>query len=325
MLAISTHAYPEKLSEVDREALLERIESLKEGAASRADARFRSAISAYRSAMATDAAAIAFYLKCVEKVNFEEKEKSYVDFREWKRKNEEEISDTAFKTALRYQLRWLVLTLQAASQDPDFDYLSREAVNCIETIMSQADKIGNHKGTLSSAVTSTVFAKAYDIDNVSVEDWPKAPFPAQAIFEDIVFPPLRNSAKISELRNAWEKFIQYEGIVAEKWSVRKKQNADNDNNRKNDEAQKAAKKLSEEEQELQYATFLKETLPELRWEAEVDLYAAGDERTAAINMISLIEKNPYHSSVAEWADALHELLQGDLPEPGTENLAQDTE
>ena len=315
LMATALCAQPEKLSEVDREALLDRLEKLKEGASSRADARFRSAISAYRAAMATDASAIAFYLKCVEKVDFEENEKSFVDFREWKRKNDEKNSDSAFKTALRHQLRWLILTLQAASEDPDYDYLSREAISCLDAIMSQADKIGGQKNTLSAGVTSTVFAKAYDIDNVKVDDWPKAPFPAKAIFEQIVFPPLRDSGKISELRNAWEKLIRYEGIVAEKWNVRKAPN--NNGNRKNDDAQREAKKLADDAQKLQYAKFLKETLPELRWAAEVDLYKAGDERNAALRMISIIEKNPYHPSIEKWADELLDLLQLEfyVPDP----------
>ena len=63
--------------------------------------------------MGTDEAAMDFYLKCIEKVNFEDQQKKNADFRDWKRKEGDKLGDPGFRLALRYQLRWLILTLRA--------------------------------------------------------------------------------------------------------------------------------------------------------------------------------------------------------------------
>jgi hypothetical protein len=113
---VLANAMADPLSSADREALLESLEKIRETADSKVDARFRVAIAAYRDAMNTDETAIEFYLKCIEKVNFLDQERKTADFRDWKRKEGDRLSDQAFRLALRYQLRWLILTLQASSE-----------------------------------------------------------------------------------------------------------------------------------------------------------------------------------------------------------------
>ena len=156
-------ARADALSDADRESLLENLEKLRESANAKVDARFRVALAAFREAIGSDDAAIELYLNCMEKVNFEDQQKKPADFREWKRKEAEKLSDPGLRLALRQQLRWLVLTLQAASEKADRAKLAVDAQEIVDSILRESGKLKNQQAILNQAVTSSVFARAYDI------------------------------------------------------------------------------------------------------------------------------------------------------------------
>lgn len=292
----------EALSDADREALLERLENIQKEADSKVDSRFRLAISAYNSAMGSNDAAIDLYLKCEEKVNFEDMKKKSSDFRDWKRKNAEMLSDASFRLALRQQLRWLVLTLQAASEDADREVLAVEAAKIIDSIFSQADGLVDHRKTLEMSVISTVFARAYDIKGIEVKDWPMSPTQLDAVYDQVILPPLRRSDRISSLSAMWTKRMIHEGVRVKEWI------GTSDDKKRDGEESPA------------YEIFIEDTLPNLRWQAEVDLFKAGDERAAAMRMLKHIDENISHKAAPKWASDFSALLQGEAA--GTEGATE---
>ena len=292
LLALSCPtAFAQKLSNSDREALLEKLEKIREEADSKVDARFRAAITAYRAAMVSDDTAMDLYLKCEEKVNFEDMQKSGSDFRDWKKSNDDKFSDKSFREALRQQLRWLVLTLEAASEDPDTDKLATEASKVLESIVSQADDFTKFRSVLQQPATASVFARAYDINGVKVEKWPLSPLPVTAIYEQVILPPLRRPDRLAALADAWDKRMIQESTLLDAWD------ADSDGKGKSGEHGPA------------YEKFVSETLPALRWERELDLFRNGDERAAALRMLTHIEGNLSHENAPKWADEFSTLLQ----------------
>ncbi|MDP4625659.1 MAG: hypothetical protein NWT08_11040 [Akkermansiaceae bacterium] len=288
-----TQLHAQELSDADRETLLDRLEKIQESVNSTADSRYRNAISAYRAAMLSDDAAIDFYLKCEEKVNFEDLKKDGGDFRDWKRKNDNKLSDKEFKLALRQQLRWLVLTLEAASEDVDREALASKAADAIDSIISQAEDLKKHREVLNGSVTGTVFAKAYDLNTVKVENWPLSPIPVQAVYEQVIFPPLRRVDRTESLRTAWTKRITQEMVLLDLWSG------------------KGDEKLKAGEHSPQYEKFVADSLPKIQWESEVDIFKAGDERGSAVRMLAHIEKYILHESAPKWAEEFVALLQSD--------------
>jgi len=88
-----TSAHAEVLTPAEREALLQKLEEMKANAESKVDARYRAAIAAYQAAMSSDEAAMELYLNCVEKVNFKDQQKKNSEFREWKRREDDKLSD----------------------------------------------------------------------------------------------------------------------------------------------------------------------------------------------------------------------------------------
>ncbi len=291
LLLVTPALHAEDLTQADREALLDRLEKIREDAEAKVDARFRAAITAFRNAMASGDAAADLYLKCEEMVNFDEMKKKSGDFRDWKRKNNDRLTDKDFRLALRHQLRWLVLTLEAASEDPDRDRLAIEASKALDSIMAEAEDLSAHRGILQQSVTATVFARAYDINGLKVENWPLSPVQIQAIYEQVLLPPLRRPDRLETLKSAWSKRMVYESTVADIWSG------------KPDEKNKTGERSPE------YEKFVSDTLPTLRWNSEVDLFKAGDERAAALRMLAHIEANLSHEAAPKWAGEFTTLLQ----------------
>lgn len=290
----SVHA--ETLSSADREALLESLSKLRDSAETKVDAKFRVALAAYRTAMGSDAAAIELYLNCMERVNFDEANKKSSEFREWKRKEAEKLSDPALRLALRHQLRWLVLTLQAFPEKADRAKLAPEAQQAVDAIFNEAQNFSGQDDLLGQSVLATVFAKAYDINRIKIENWPLSPTLLDPIYEQIILPPLRKPARLAELHAAWTKRIQQEGARVQYWSK----------NRAEDRKGAAGPSPA-------YTKFVEETLPKLQWDMELDMFRSGDESGAATRMLAHLEKHIAHPSAKAWSDQLGQLLKPDAP------------
>lgn len=300
--ALTLHpARAENLSDADRESLLEQLDKLRDNADSKLDARFRLAMAAYRNALASDDAAIDLYLNCMEKVNFEEQQKKAADFREWKRKEAEKLSDPGLRVALRYQLRWLILTLQATSEKADRKKLAAEAQEIVDGIFRDLEKLKNQEEILNKPVTSTIFATAYDISGVKVEKWPLSPVQLEQVYEDVLLPPFRISNRVNELRDAWIKRIQQEGVKSDQWTG----------------GERSHKRIgmASAMQSPAHEKFLSETQPKLQWDMELDLFRHGDQSNAAIRMLTHLEKHINHSSARLWSDQFKSLLSPAVTTP----------
>lgn len=291
------------LSDADRETLLENLEKIRASAESTVDARFRLALVAYRNAMQSDQAAIDLYLNCLEKVNFSDQQKKPADFREWKRKEAERLSDAGLRIALRHQLRWLMLTLEAASAKANRPKLAAEAQEIVDTIFRDPEKMKNQANILSQAVTSTVFAKAYDITNVKVENWALSPTDLDSIYDEILLPPVRTPDRLAELRGRWIKRIQQEGAKVEYWGNPRENRGDRGEDREDKKIGTITSMQSPE-----YLKFIQETQPKMQWDMEVDLFENGDESGASVRMLAHLQKYIAHASAREWGTEFQKLL-----------------
>jgi hypothetical protein len=291
------------LTPQDREDLLKRLAEIRDAADSQLEARFRVAISAFRTAMASEDAAFSLYMNSVEKVDFTDQGKSGQDFRDWRRQNEERLKDPAFRRALRHQLRWLVLSLQATSEKADRAQLATDAQQIVDSIAGDAEKLTGHQNILNQDVTGSVFARAYDIGRVNVENWVLAPGRIGQVYEQIILPPHRTLLRHASLRSGWTKRIQQETALSEHWG--------GGTDRRNGRIGMASATRSPE-----FEKFLAEEVPTLQWQMEVDVFQHGDPLGAATRMIEHLKKNPGHASLREWAAELEDMLKvGAAPAP----------
>jgi hypothetical protein len=276
----------ESLSEADREALIEKLDKLRDTAREKAMGRIGAAAAAYREGMASDEAAAELYVKCVEKVEFEDRQRSSKEFRDWKRHHDDQLKDPARRRCLRHQLRWLLLSLEAAEAGEKREALAPKAAEALEAIFGNPEQFDGKVDTLREPVTATVFAKAYNLGGARLENWPLSPLEIGAVFEQVIFPPLARAGKFEALRGQWAKRMGYESAVLEFWSGRDPKDGPSPEQEK----------------------FSAETLPELEWRMENALYAAGDERRAALNMLEHLGENLGHPKVREWGEEFRKLV-----------------
>jgi hypothetical protein len=307
LAVVTATAASDSLSPADREALLGNLEKLRGTATARVDARFRAATVAYREAMASEEAAVEFYLKCVEKVNFENRHRKASEFRDWKKQEDERLAHASLRRALMHQLRWLVLTLQAASEDAAPDKLAPEGQQIIDSLFSDAATLASQQEVLGQSVITTVFARAYDVDRIKLKKWPFSPLHIDEVYDVVLLPQYRAAGDLEALRGAWLKRIRQAGVMFEESSVKSKTNGRN--------------LAPETGRPAALEKFLTETLPDLQWQMEMDLFRNGDQRAAALRMVAHIEKHLTHARAREWSDELKAILspvQLVTPAPGDE-------
>jgi hypothetical protein len=278
------------LSEADREALIEKLDNLRDTAKEKAMSKIGSASTAFKAGMASDEAALDLYLKCIEKVEFEDRKRSSQEFREWKRRQEDRLKEDGLGRCLRHQLRWLVLSLEAAEANGKFGPLAPRASEALSSIFDNPQQFEGNVGALREPVTNTVFARAYGLGGAKVENWPLSPLDISQVFSQVIFPPLRKDAKFDTLREQWARRIRYEGVVLEYWTGDKKN----------------AKAADERSPEME--KFVSETVPDLKWQMEEDLYKSGDQKHSAINMLEHLEANLAHPKVRDWAERFRNLI-----------------
>lgn len=292
-------ARAEDLSDVEREALLQKLEELRANADSKVDARYRSAIAAYQAAMASEDAAMELYLNCVEKVNFKDQQRKSSDFREWKRREEERLSDPGMGLALRLQLRWLILTLRAASEKTERSQLITGVREVVDALVTDAEKLRNQRQILDQSAVSSLFARAYDIGEVKVNDWVFSPSQIGDIYDKILLPPLRSARQVDALGTAWLRRISQETRMQEFMPEQER-----------DENGKRRIGMADAMRGREFEMFIADTVPELHWAMEMDLFRHGDERDAAVRMLAHLERNLGHKSARKWTTEFTALLSG---------------
>jgi hypothetical protein len=295
---VLSSARADELTPADREALLQKLESIRDDANGKVEARFRAAIAAYNAAASSNDAATELYLKCIEKLNFEDQDKKASDFREWKKKEDDKLTDPGLGLALRLQINWLILTLRAASPEADRTQLLHSVQEIVDVIVREASMLKNQRQILSQGVTSSIFAKAYEIQNVNVESWAMSPGEIGEIYDSILLPPLRRPERLDALRSAWIRRIQQEMIIRQSWSNEDPPVKNPKNKNGNGEAP----------QKWDYETFVQDRVPELQWDMEVDLFENGDQQAAALRMLAHLEKHIAHKSARRWTKELERLL-----------------
>lgn len=289
----------EILTETEREALLQKLEEMRADADSKVDARYRAAIAAYQAAMSSNEAAIELYLNCVEKVNFKDQQKKNADFREWKRREDEKLSDPGMGLALRLQLRWLILSLRAASEKTDRNELIPAAREVVDAIVNDGEKLKNQRQILNQSAVSSLYAQAYEIGEVKADKWVFSPGQIDEIYDKILMPPLRTARQTEALRSAWLRRI---GQVTRMQEFLPSQEREDGGKRRIG--------MAADMQNPEHAQFLADVVPDMQWNMEMDLFRHGDERNAAVRMLAHLEKHLSHKSARKWATDFTNLLSG---------------
>ncbi len=276
------------LTEVDRQLLLDRLKKIQETTQDTAATRYTTALTAFKAAKSSDSAAHSLYIKCTEKILFEDEAKKSIEFREWRRRHKEREDSPAFRRALRHQLSWLVLTMEVGQDPKKWEANSSKITAALQAVLQDHEKLRGQEKILRENALASIFARAYGVNSLKASDFPKSPLEIGAIFEKIVFPPLRKIDRVSQLRKAWENRIGYEGNLIKEWSA---------------EGSVRGRRPA-------FEKWYSSGRLDLLWAMELDVFKVGDQRAAALSMLEFLKKNLSHSKAPGWIAQFTQLIDG---------------
>lgn len=276
------------LTAVDQQLLLQRLAEIRSGAKNQIDDRNAAAIAAFRAGAESEAAAVELYVKCVEKISFQDEAKKASEFRDWKKRFRDRKDTPEFRRALRHQLRWLLLAMEMGKGEKAKEDIANDAVVAMKSVLADHDRLEGARPVLQEAVLSSVFSRAYEVKVGRAANFPSAPLRVRSIYAKLIFPPLRAERKGEELRKKWLEMIEYEGRIAQKWGDDK--NTDRGRN-------------------PEFEKWYYEVRPQLLWDMEVDLFQHSSQRKAALSMLKFLEKNLSHAEAETWIGEFTNLVE----------------
>lgn len=242
-------------------------------------------MSKLRSATASEAAALSFYLDCEKLVNVERKDLDKAEERQRKeqmernaerrsdKKNEEQEGDLG--SAVKLHLEYLLLTLEAHETKPaDKEKLLPKLQAFIQELISKADKLKGRSGALLGRdVSGSVIAQAFQIERFldGGQGWTTRPTDIGGMYDRFILPQFKEQ-KADALA------AQYDARITAEGTLRKGQ-------------------LPEPE----FQIWMQQELPELKWQRASYLLRNGPTPVNALkDMLDHIKAYPGHASAPVW-------------------------
>lgn len=158
--------------------------------------------------------------------------------------------------------------------------------------VASAKRLEGQQEELNRGALESVIARHLKMDvSARKEKGPAAYTPGNIgeIYNNMILPYFREKKAVSAINSKWSKRIEQE---------------------------KAMVGITKVPEHLE--KFLKERLPDLKWNQARDLFNAGQEEPAAATMVGLIKSNLGHRSTAGWISELAELVKKPhVPDVGT--------
>lgn len=288
------------------------------------DSILGTALAKFKTAAASEAAALALYLDCYKLENFERKDLKQTDFMEWRDRNEARFKDDNFTRALLFQLEYLVMTIQAQGIEDTKKmgpvvaalqaFIAKEIVAVQETMKhtaSGAVEVKDNKGgqgrgarggggdmggssplagMLRQSVKSTEFSRAYKLDDhFKSKSWEYSPLNIGGIYSNFIL-PYYLAEKPAELAAQWDARINAE------MNLRKSGMS-----------------------ETEFGILQAEQLPRLQWEKSNHLLSNNVNAINALaDMLKIIQANPNHPDAAGWLTEFKGVIKSILPPPPVE-------
>ena len=261
-----------------------------------------------------EAGALALYLDCYKLEHFDRVNLKITDYQDWAKRNMDRHKDPEFLVALRLQLEYLALSIQAQdAKEKDMPVLIASLQAYVPKVVAaiqgatkhtvagavkdntkggggrngrgQNFDSGNFQQMLRQSVKNSEFSKAFLLEEfLRKEEWTYDPFDLKGIYEQVIF-PYYLERKPADLPAQWDNRIKAELAIR-------------------------AAVMSESE----YSLYYKERYPGMLWrKAEYLVQHNVNTILAMADMLKLIRENPTHPEAGDWARQLRELVNSAQP------------
>lgn len=309
-------------TDAETERLLAEIASTKEVLLDGTSKNNERALSACNAALGSTKATYEFYMAARKQLEFDDAGKRESDWRDWRDQNEERYKSAEHIAALQLQLRYLVLTIRAASGDDEFETLKAlgsDLMKYLNALSSGYEKVGEHADRLQGSVLDSPIAERLKLNLTagSSSHWCFSPSDVAGIYDKTILPVIRESGNFSALQSAWDNRMKHEaamyvarGLVdaarAGPGGGGARFRGRTDAREREREERREGTRLKGEGEE----TFRDIRLPQLKWGKARDALFYGSSRITALRaMNSHVKANLDHPSAKTWIDELESLAK----------------
>lgn len=328
---VGTESAPaQELNDAERTAILTEIEKIAKTLDDSKSKNNVRVLGKLREAVASPSTALNFYLECVKAKEWDEKGKREGEWREW-REGQNDFKDSGYGKARQYQIRYLILTIQAGmlgeNEDAARGKMLTELSGFLKGLVDNYEDVVNHADVLRESALGGVIAAHTRVD-VTLEkpkNWTQSPLGVDGIYESTILPFYREQKNGASLRNAWESRIsQLSTIIGtpEPVKISTRANGGVLGSDRNDgggdgpadrDKVRDERKDKQEEAEARLAEFKKDTLPNLEWDMERDTFVFGSNRAASARTLGThVRSHLDHPSAKNWIEELKKLASGDF-------------
>ena len=301
-----------KLSDKDMASILKQLEALEGTITKSRGASFGTALAAFRTALTSDQEARNLYMGCYKVNHFDRTDSKEADFTAWKTKNEAKFKDPEFLVGIRYQLEYLILSIQAqdakdvgtvfpalkefiikeiVAVEATYKHNTNGAVQIVDKTKSPKGQVIKTVRTggggtnelqqiLDKSVKGSEFSKTYLLDEyLRLKEWEYTPMDFKGIYENAILPYYRER-KPAELGAQWD------ALIATEFKLQQTTRS-----------------------ETEYQLFYTEKWPERQWTKNKDLLDNKIKPISALaELLKIVREHPTHPRAAEWLKELREYV-----------------
>lgn len=274
---------PKTMTEDQKVQVMELLKTLQNANMSRKMKVIAEGISALTPAASNESEAMALFERCYKKKEFDDNEnKKDKDWREWKTKNKEKLNSAANKRALRYQVRWALVTLKAA-MEPEETYdpakYAPQAIAILSEVMRDTKVLEEASGPYNGSVINGSIGQVYELGGCKQQGWPDNIMDPFRVIEALILAPSRDKGDVSSMRKGWTNLIAMQKIKMD--AEEKAAAAQGDNNGPGGNNGRRGGQG--------FRRNIENNIENLYWLCELDCYRAGDEMTSTANMVRIIK------------------------------------
>lgn len=278
---VSTTLLAQDAPPVNPDAILKELKDMKNKQESTRKTQLTRTYQEINTASASGATALDLYLQIIRNTQFNGQNRENMEFRDWKKKKEENLKSKSFQECLRLHLVYLALTLQRAS-GVDVNTLLPGLIAYVSEVQAEGAYLEDGMDLLKPPLSGSIFARWYGISDLlgGAANWELSPSNVDSMWEKTILPAYR------EARNPHA--IDY-------WN----QKIDNEAN-----AAAQTKRTFDAE------TFAQVRKPQLLWKRAEEFNRIGLKNRAASEMLAVIKAYPANHDAPAWTTELETLLGG---------------
>jgi hypothetical protein len=276
LLTIPTQA--QSLTDDVRLKMISELVKLRKEAETRESTAAQAKMAWLMEAALSDLSAAQSYEKAVRQAQFEGMKGETAEFKAWREKNEEALKKSETRAAIRFHLRYLMLTLKR-SADAEPEILIPELARYANELDEVTDIARDHP-MLKEPFVQGAIAKALDI-MMPKEAWVDQAGNTAGMYQKLILPFWREKKDV-QLLTYWKNRIEREGAAAKETRLDQK-----------------------------ITDFETRQKPTLAWNYAQELLVLGREKEALGEMFTIVMNAQSHPSFESWAAELEKRLKGD--------------